>query len=129
MPALPRLIISADGIPGGRRELDVVAHVGDKLWLVEVTTSENALKVENKARNLSELKDWLGAERALIVCIKEARKEILKQLPVCKRVEFLSFGELYSELQNYLKHQLNADAQRRIRSSLSSSSSPPAKVV
>jgi len=118
VPALPRLVVSGDGVPGGRRELDVVARVGDELWLVEVTASENALKVDNKARNLSELKDRLGAEGALIVCIEETRKEILKQLPVCEGVEFLSFGELYSELQKLLKATKRRPAPHQELSSL-----------
>ena len=114
VPALPRLIISATdaseeelGAQEGTasksyQELDVVARVGDELWLVEVTTSKNRQDLEDKAKNLSELMSWLGAEKALIVCTKEAR-EISKQLPEYEGVAFRSFGGLCSELQKLLK--------------------------
>jgi len=108
VPALPRLVVSVKNIPGKEREperlreLDVVARVGDKLWLVEVTTSKDAKELEDKAKNLSELRDLLYAEKALIICTKEALG-ISKQLPEREGVEFLSFEGLRNELQKLLK--------------------------
>jgi len=115
VPALPRLMVLVEKIPGEEqeipgekqkrkrlREIDVVARVGDKLWLVEVTTSKNAEELKDKAKNLSELRDLLYAEKALIICTKEAL-EISKQLPEREGVEFLSFEGLRNELQRLLK--------------------------
>ena len=98
VPALPRLIISATDTSG---ELDVVACIGGKLWLVEVTTGKD---LEDKAEKLSGLMSRLGAEKTLIVCTKEAL-EISKQIQNREEVEFLSFGELCNKhkLQKLLK--------------------------
>jgi len=114
VPALPRLVVSVMNILGeGQKqkktwEVDVVARVGDKLWLVEVTTSKDAEELEDKAKNLSELRDLLYAEKALIVCTKEAL-EISKQLPEREGVEFLSF----EGLRNKLRRLLKASTRRR----------------
>ena len=129
VPALSRLVVSTNSLEGGLereeeegeeegeefegrkvtergfQELDVVALVEGELWLVEVTTSKSVDDLRSKARSLSRLMSWLGAEKGLIVCTKEAY-EISRELPESREVLFMSFEGLRSELHKLLRATL-----------------------
>jgi len=113
VPALPRVplmytrVVQSEGkdywekIENVITDIDVVAALGDNLWLIEVTKSERQDKLEGDVNELELLARRLGAEGALMVCTRAAREKAENDIKT-EKVLFIAFEDLYSELHRLL---------------------------
>ncbi|MCC6005457.1 MAG: hypothetical protein LM590_14050 [Thermofilum sp.] len=78
-------------------DIDVVATLGDDLWLVEVTKSEREDKLKRDVKDLEFLVRELEAEGALVVCTRAAREKAEKDIKT-EKLLFIAFEDIFSEL-------------------------------
>lgn len=119
IPAIPRVpltytrVVQSEEKEYGEKieeiitDIDVIAALGDNLWLIEVTKSERQNKLEKDVNELELLAGRLGAEGALMVCTRAAQEKAEKDIKT-EKVYFVAFEDLYSEL-----HRLFMESRTR----------------
>jgi len=98
IPAVPRLRV--DYGKEGSKEIDLVAAIGDCIYVVEVTT-ERVLNLEEELRSLCNVSQILNADGVLLISTKE-NCEKAADLRYCN-VKCLSFEELCAFSQKVLE--------------------------
>jgi hypothetical protein len=101
IPALPRIVLSGRDLT--EREVDVVALIADRLWLVEVTTRQ---ELDEKILGYEKLGwagklRWTGIEKVVFVTSQPAP---LSGYP-SEYFTFISFEDLYSRLQEIVQQE------------------------
>ena len=114
IPVIPRLRILCPMNSKKFYELDIITVIEDRLWLVEVTESEDEKELENKVGKLNELMTVLEAGGALVVCTRDAQ-EMLEQLSASGSVRIVTFGGLSSELQRAVRAALRSRRRTAVR--------------
>jgi Holliday junction resolvase-like predicted endonuclease len=98
IPAVPRLRV--DYGKEGSKEIDLIAAIGDRIYVVEVTT-ERDLNLEEELRSLCDVSQILNADGVLLISTNENCKKVA-ELRYCN-VRCLSFEGLCASPQKLLE--------------------------